>query len=744
MNQKQTGMAGKREKFINLTFGAVLLISTIALLGWLLNRLELARIHEDYIPMAPFTAVSFLILSVVSLSFSPENKKTVVIRILLIIHSLVMLTILADSFFGYQIDIESHLSKTELTFNDMVIGRMSPLTIILFLISLATLISHTTNKKKARQLSVYFCTFGAIISFILDLGYLYNAPLFYHVNIIPPALNTAISFSLLFGGMLAKLGTHEKPLSWFSGESVRARMMRNFTPLTLLIVVLSGWLNTLIFNFYNDHVFISAVITLLSLAVLSIIVFRISDRIGSEIDQASASREKAEKNLRESELHFRTMANSGQALIWTSGTDKKCDYFNDPWLNFTGRKLEQELGDGWLEGVYPDDLQRCLDVYSTAFDNREKFNMEYRLRFNDGTYRWIHDSGSPRYNTNSEFIGYVGHCLDINDLRTTEEKIKEREEKYRLISSISTDYTFSTKINPDGSYYLDWIAGALESISGYTLEEYEARGGWRSIIHPDDRTIDTRDFARLCKNQNIESELRTINKKGEIVWVQVYAHPIWDKEKNCLSGIYGSVKNINDRKLAEAKLIASETQFRELMEKINLVAVIINTNGIITFCNDYLLKLSGYQRDELLGKNWFDTMLPKSKIRIREILEEGVKNGEMPLRFKNAIITKDNRLLDIAWSNVIRRNDKGEITGVSAIGEDITEQKLAEQKIRTLNIELEKKVLERTYELENKNAELTRMNKLFVGRELRMIELKNEIKELSDKLENCQHINKAN
>jgi hypothetical protein len=116
----------------------------------------------------------------------------------------------------------------------------------------------------------------------------------------------------------------------------------------------------------------------------------------------------------------------------------------------------------------------------------------------------------------------------------------------------------------------------------------------------------------------------------------------------------------------------------------------------------------------------------------------------MPLRFKNAIITKDNRLLDIAWSNVIRRNDKGEITGVSAIGEDITEQKLAEQKIRTLNIELEKKVLERTYELENKNAELTRMNKLFVGRELRMIELKNEIKELSDKLENCQHINKAN
>ena len=122
----------------------------------------------------------------------------------------------------------------------------------------------------------------------------------------------------------------------------------------------------------------------------------------------------AEAALRESEQHHRTLANGGTALIWTSNTEMLCTYFNDPWLRFTGRPLEKELGNGWTEGVHPDDYDRCLQVYTESFERRESFSMEYRLRHVDGDYRWIQDDGNPRFDSAGNFIGYIGFCYDIS------------------------------------------------------------------------------------------------------------------------------------------------------------------------------------------------------------------------------------------------------------------------------------------------------------------------------------------
>lgn len=122
----------------------------------------------------------------------------------------------------------------------------------------------------------------------------------------------------------------------------------------------------------------------------------------------------AEAALRESEQHHRTLANGGTALIWTSDTEMLCTYFNDPWLRFTGRPLEKELGNGWTEGIHPDDYERCLQVYTESFERRESFSMEYRLRHVDGDYRWIQDDGNPRFDSAGNFIGYIGFCYDIS------------------------------------------------------------------------------------------------------------------------------------------------------------------------------------------------------------------------------------------------------------------------------------------------------------------------------------------
>ena len=153
--------------------------------------------------------------------------------------------------------------------------------------------------------------------------------------------------------------------------------------------------------------------------------------------QDISERKRLENKLKESELQFRNMANAGLSLIWRSGTDKLCNYFNKPWLEFTGRTMEQELGNGWTEGVHPDDFDRCLETYVAAFDKREPFEMEYRLHHTSGQYRIILDLGTPNFNSNGEFIGYIGHCFDITERKKNEEEIRQQlSEKETLITEV--------------------------------------------------------------------------------------------------------------------------------------------------------------------------------------------------------------------------------------------------------------------------------------------------------------------
>jgi PAS domain S-box-containing protein len=140
--------------------------------------------------------------------------------------------------------------------------------------------------------------------------------------------------------------------------------------------------------------------------------------VGTLLDITEQRR--AERVLRESEDRFRTMADGAPVMMWMSGVDKLCTDFNRGWLTFTGRSLEQELGNGWVEGVHPDDLQRCIAIYEEAFDKRQLFSMEYRLRRYDGEYHWINDSGSPRLLPDGTFAGYIGCCVDIHDRKAVE------------------------------------------------------------------------------------------------------------------------------------------------------------------------------------------------------------------------------------------------------------------------------------------------------------------------------------
>ena len=177
-----------------------------------------------------------------------------------------------------------------------------------------------------------------------------------------------------------------------------------------------------------------------SLLEVSLTISPVRDLAGRVIGASKVARDiseqkQVERALRESEQRFRMITDASPIMVWLSGTDKLCYYFNKGWLDFVGRTLEQESGNGWAENVHPEDFDRCLQIYVSNFDARRPFEMEYRMRHHTGQYRWILDRGVPRYAPDGTFEGYVGGCLDIHAQKEAAEKIRIAEDMTRLMKA---------------------------------------------------------------------------------------------------------------------------------------------------------------------------------------------------------------------------------------------------------------------------------------------------------------------
>jgi len=184
-------------------------------------------------------------------------------------------------------------------------------------------------------------------------------------------------------------------------------------------------------------------------------------------------RKRAELKLAESELRFRTMADSAPVMLWMSGTDSLCEFFNAQWLEFTGRTMEQEAGNGWAEGVHAEDFQRCMHVYLDSFVARLSFRMEYRLRRADGEYRWILDQGLPRYGPEGRFAGYIGSCVDITELKELQHELdaRVRQRTEQLATAVEELEAFCYSVSHD-------LRAPLRAIDGFSqalIEEYDAK-----------------------------------------------------------------------------------------------------------------------------------------------------------------------------------------------------------------------------------------------------------------------------
>jgi len=412
-------------------------------------------------------------------------------------------------------------------------------------------------------------------------------------------------------------------------------------------------------------------------------------------------RKSAEDKLLESELHFRDLANSGEALIWTAGIDKKCNFFNKNWLDFTGRTLEQELGDGWAEGVHPDDLHRCLEIYITAFDNREKFRMDYRLKHNDGSYHWIQDEGAPRFDKKGEFTGYMGHCVDITQRIQQHELLLRKEKDFRLLFE---ENPHAMLISDTETFRIMEANASALALYGYSREEF------LSLKLEDIRPSE--DIALLHKIHSESPphlgkilEVRHKRKNGEIFWAEISYYEIEYKGRNARNI---SISDITVSKEREIKLRESEENYHLMFETMTQGVVYQSSRGRIISANQAAEKILGLSIDQMRGVTSVDsrwkairedgTPLPGEEHPAMVALRTGKPVSDVTMGISNPLSDS------MTWIKVSAvpqfRPDQVLPYQVFTTFEDITVRKNQDDQIRKINISLEEKVKQRTAELE--------------------------------------------
>lgn len=300
-----------------------------------------------------------------------------------------------------------------------------------------------------------------------------------------------------------------------------------------------------------------------------------------------SDRKRAEEALRESEARFRHLADTAPMLVWMSDTSKLCTYFNQTWLNFTGRTPAQELGNGWAEGVHPDDFERCLAIYTNAFDARRDFEMEYRLRRHDGKYRWIFDVGVPRFTADGEFLGYIGSCFDIDDRKQAEAErdqveaaLRQSEERLRMAQKAAGAGLWNWDIaNNQVTWSEEYYA--LYGLETTVIPSYE---NWIAcIVEVDQDRVQQAVHKALEHATNLNVEFRTQHSQKGLRWIVAIGQTFADAKGQPMR-MTGIALDITEQKRFEHALIKSEALAKARAEE--LTAIMETTPAAIWIAHD--------------------------------------------------------------------------------------------------------------------------------------------------------------
>ena len=400
-------------------------------------------------------------------------------------------------------------------------------------------------------------------------------------------------------------------------------------------------------------------------------------------------------SLTTGELRFRVIMDNAPVLVWVSDTQKKCIWFNKPWLEFTGRTMTQEMGYGWAKNVHPDDLDRCLTIYTMSFDERTPFEMTYRLRRHDGEYRWLLDKGAPLNEPGNQFAGYIGSCVDITDQKLAEAAVRAKEMQLRLI----TDHTpaMLAQCSRDLRYTFvnracaAWLGLEPEEIIGRPIVDILGKKAF-GIIRP--------KITQVLRGRRVEyEEVVPYSNSG-----QRTVHVIYLPEKSAqgrVTGWLASINDVTDRRKIEDELQRERAFLRQVIDATPSMIFVKDRDGRFLLGNAALAKSCGTTVEKLAGRTDADFRRTPGQIAHFQQSDHEVMSSGVAQRIPEEEITQaDGQVHWFSTGKVPLFNDAGVCDKVLGVATDITEQRQTQK-------ELEQRVLERTAELVAANEKLT-------------------------------------
>jgi PAS domain S-box-containing protein len=389
-------------------------------------------------------------------------------------------------------------------------------------------------------------------------------------------------------------------------------------------------------------------------------------------------RQKAERAYRESEERFRLMANKAPVLLWTTNKENEFTFLNDRWFEFTGYNPQQPIKNAWLENIHPDDRTSVVQTFSSAFKERVNFTIEYRLKKTDGQYRWMVNTGVPRFLANGDLAGYIGSCIDISDRREAEDALIESESKFRRLVENANDMIYCTSVEGIFTYF----SPKIKDILGYDPLEVVGKP-FSFLCHPEDLSVAQTFHENILQigDNTPGIEIRVPCKNGTYCWILISSTPIEDLDGN-LIGYHGIARDISDRKRTETALRHSEEKFRQIFEDAPLAMGILDleTSQILS-ANRAACQLFKYTQNELAKLSSEDLVHPEDDPLDKQTLKKLICGEITKIEREKRYLTKDG---DVIWGSLtgtlIRDRDENALYLLVML-KDITEQKLVEQNL---------------------------------------------------------------
>jgi PAS domain S-box-containing protein len=376
---------------------------------------------------------------------------------------------------------------------------------------------------------------------------------------------------------------------------------------------------------------------------------------------------------------------SSPNFIWKTNTDKTVSYFNKAWLDFRGRSLDQELVNGWEDGIHPEDLERVIKEFYSNFDKRQSYELDFRLKRHDDVYRLIREKAFPYYDNQQNFTGYLGYCYDITDQNNIQEELNKERKRLSGIIQGTNSGTWEWHIQTgEVTTNARWA-----EILGYSLEELEpiSIDTWIRLCHPEDLKKSNKLFESLFsrKIDYYECEVRMQHKNGDWVWILDRGKvTTWDDAGKAMVAM-GTHQDITDRKKDEESLKKERERLSGILEGTNSGTWEWNVQTGETIINNRWAEMLGYKIEELkpIGQQtWFDLCHPEDREKSDRAFElhcqKKTNHYECEFRMKHK---NGGWIWILDRGKIVSWTEAGEPLIAMGTHQDITERKEAETQL---------------------------------------------------------------